>query len=83
MRHLFNDYEASTAEGNALSEKIEKALRPIFLDAQQTGASMRDVCNIGTQSVTILVAEMVLKAALTRRKAERENVYTRHPHRDS
>ena len=71
MRRLFNEYEAFTPEGNELSDRAESFLRPLLIEYCGSGVSMRDAEYILHSTVSAITAEIVLKSAVAKRKAER------------
>lgn len=71
MHHLFNEYEAMTSQALELSDKAEFAIRPILQSAQDSGMSMRDVESVVCSTIHAIIAEMVLRAAMNKRKGIR------------
>lgn len=70
-RSLFNEYEAPTEEGYAVSRRIHKAIDPLLTQLQAEGVSMRDVGSLAISAVSLGVVEAVLLAAIKDRRAKK------------
>lgn len=70
-RRLFNEYEAFTQEGVDLSDRVRRALAPIFKICLDTDVSMRDVEAITHSEVSCMIAEIMITTAMKRRREER------------
>ncbi len=71
MRRLFNEYEAMTAEGNELADRVEAVIRPLIIEYWGGDASVRDVENIIHSTIASISAEVIIRSAVSKRKAER------------
>lgn len=69
---LFNEYEAMNEAAGTLADEVEAALAPIVLKAQQEGYPLRQVECVLNMTVSTLIGPMVLRAAMAKRRAERE-----------
>lgn len=68
-KRLFNEYEALLPEAAEIALKFRDAVTPIIDEAAAHGYELRDVCNVLTNELLLIVAEKVLMRAMRKRKA--------------
>lgn len=70
-KSLFNEYEAHTQDANELSDRAARLARALFDEFTDLGYSHREISHVIQTAVSVTESELVLRAALEKRIAER------------
>jgi hypothetical protein len=70
-KRLFNEFEALTETGSNFENSVETLLRPLLKELQENGFSLRDAQTIANNTVSQMVAEMVLIASMAAFRKQR------------
>lgn len=73
MKRLFNEYEATTIDGDNLADEVEIFSMEIARRYADNGYSLRDIDSIMHSAVSCTTAYLIIDKASKKRKAERSN----------
>lgn len=68
-KRLFNEYEAASSEAQVIEAKFRQAIEPIINEAVEQGFELRDISNVLSGELLLVIAEKVLIRAMQKRKA--------------